>query len=277
MMKTIPLAGVLGHPIAHSKSPRLHGFWLKRMGIDGHYIPMDVTPNDLAAAFQTLPKLGFQGVNITIPHKEAALALADIVTERAAKIGAANTITFLPDGQIHADNTDGIGFIANLRDHAPSWRADRGPAAILGAGGAARAIIWALLDAGVTELRITNRTRARADALSVEFGPNLRVFDWDHAAQMLDGAMTVVNTTSLGMAGQGDFPFGFGALDARATVTDIVYNPLKTLFLSQAEAHGCTIVDGLGMLLHQAAPGFARWFGQMPQVDQDTRDVVLGI
>lgn len=276
MSHKIPLAGVLGHPIAHSKSPLLHGFWLTRMGIKGHYIPMDVAPDDLAAAFETLPKLGFRGVNVTIPHKEAALALADVITDRAATIGAANTITFMPDGKIHADNTDGIGFITNLRDRAPLWRPDAGPAAILGAGGAARAVIWALLDAGVPQVRIANRTRARADILCATFGEKLRVYDWSDTPQMLQEAMTVVNTTSLGMAGQGDFPFGFDALSARAVVTDIVYNPLKTDFLSQAEAQGCIIVDGLGMLLHQAAPGFVTWFGQMPVVDQATRDLVLG-
>jgi shikimate dehydrogenase len=270
-MTKIPLAGVIGHPISHSKSPALHGFWLQRMGIKGHYIPMDIAPEDLDSALKTLPKLGFRGINVTIPHKEAVLALADVISDAAVQIGAANTITFLPDGRIHADNTDGIGFMQNLRQFG--W-APNGVAAVLGAGGAARAVIWALLDAGLDEVRLCNRTRARADALQSVFGDRLRIYDWDQTPQMLHGAMTVVNTTSLGMAGQGEFPFDFSALNPDAWATDIVYNPLETVFLQQAKARGCRTIDGLGMLLHQAAPGFARWFGQMPVVDQACRDVV---
>lgn len=269
-MTKIPLAGVIGHPISHSKSPALHGFWLQRMGIKGHYIPMDIAPDDLASALKTLPKLGFRGINVTIPHKEAVLALADVISDAAAQIGAANTITFFPDGRIHADNTDGIGFMQNLRQFG--W-APNGVAAVLGAGGAARAVIWALLDAGLDEVRLSNRTRARADVLQSVFGDRLRIYDWDQTPLMLQGAMTVVNTTSLGMAGQGDFPFDFSALDPKAWATDIVYNPLETVFLQQAKARGCRCIDGLGMLLHQAAPGFARWFGEMPVVDQACRDV----
>lgn len=271
----IPLAGVIGHPVAHSRSPALHGFWLRRYGIKGHYVPLDIPPQDFAAALRMLPKLGFVGVNVTIPHKETLLALADRVTERAARIGAANTVTFLPDGGIEADNTDGLGFIANLQQTAPGWRPASGPAAVFGAGGAARAVVAALLDAGVPELRIANRSLARAQALQQDFGPRVTVTDWDKAETMLDGAATVVNTTALGMTGKEDFAVPLDRLAPGALATDIVYTPLKTGFLTAAEAHGALIVDGLGMLLHQAAPGFERWFGQRPVVDDETRRVVL--
>jgi shikimate dehydrogenase len=273
----IPLAGVIGHPIAHSRSPALHGYWLRRYGIKGHYVPMDVAPLDLRQVLELLPKLGFVGINVTIPHKEAVLQIADIVTDRAALIGAANTLIFRKDGRIHADNTDGSGFMANLRQRAPGWQPAAGPAAVFGAGGAARAVIAALLEVGVPEIRIANRTRPRAEAMRADFGAKLKVFDWVQAPNMLEGAATVVNTTSLGMVGKPEFRVPLDALEPTAVVTDLVYNPLKTPLLLQAEALGCTVVDGLGMLLHQAAPGFERWFGQRPEVDEATRNAVLAV
>lgn len=271
----IPLAGVIGHPIAHSRSPALHGFWLKRYGVKGHYIPMDVAPADLKEALGWLQKLGFVGANVTIPHKEAILQIADVITDRAALIGAANTLIFRKDGRIHADNTDGAGFIANLRQNAPQWNPAAGPAAVFGAGGAARAVVAALIEVGVPEIRIANRTRPRADALRADFGAKIAVYEWVQAANMLEGAATVINTTSLGMAGKAEFRVPLDALEPGAVVNDLVYNPLKTHFLAEAEARGCTIVDGLGMLLHQAAPGFERWFGPRPEVDDETRAAVL--
>lgn len=271
----IPLAGVIGHPIAHSRSPALHGFWLKRYGIKGHYIPMDVAPQDLRQVLEILPKLGFFGANVTIPHKEVILKIADVVTDRAALIGAANTLIFRKDGRIHADNTDGAGFIANLRQNAPHWNPTAGPAAVFGAGGAARAVVAALIDVGVQEIRIANRTQPRAQALRVDFGAKLQIYDWVQAPNMLEGAATVINTTSLGMSGKSDFRVPLDGLERDALVTDLVYNPLKTRFLLEAEARGCTVVDGLGMLLHQAAPGFERWFDQRPEVDEATRQAVL--
>ena len=272
----IPLAGVIGHPIAHSKSPQLHGYWLRRYGIKGFYVPMDVGHADLKNVLVTLPKLGFVGLNVTIPHKQTVLHLADIVTDRAALIGAANTLIFRKDGRIHADNTDGSGFIANLRQNAPRWMPTAGPAVVFGAGGAARAVVAALIEVGVPEIRLANRTRPRAEALRADFGAKLIVFDWVQAANMLEGAATVVNTTSLGMAGKPDFRVPLDALEKSALVTDLVYTPLKTQLLLDAKARGCTVVDGLGMLLHQAAPGFERWFGQRPELDDATRNAVLG-
>lgn len=271
----IPLAGVLGQPIAHSKSPRIHRHWLNTHGINGHYIPMEVNSADLETVIRTLPKMGFVGVNVTIPHKEAALAIADQASDRATLIGAANTLTFLPDGKIYADNTDGYGFINNLQQGAEDWDPKAGPAAILGAGGASRAVIATLLDAGVPEIMLTNRTRDRAERLREEFGTRIRVFDWVQAGNLMDDAKLVVNTTSLGMVGKPELRVPLDGLNPGTVVTDLIYAPLKTRLLATAEEAGCSVVDGLGMLLHQAVPGFERWFGQRPEVDNATRAAAL--
>ena len=274
-LNPIPLAGVIGHPIAHSKSPQIHGHWLKNMGLVGHYVPMDVAPDDLETVLRSLPKAGFVGANITIPHKEKVIEIADLVTDRAILIGAANTLIFRKDGKIHADNTDGYGFVKNLQSAGIGWNPSAGPAAMLGAGGAARAVVAALLDAGVPEILISNRTRVRAEALQQEFGKRLRVFDWVQAGNMMEYAATVVNTTSLGMLGKPPLRVPLDGLQKGAVVTDLVYAPLKTNLLLTAEEMGCRTVDGLGMLLYQAVPGFERWFGQRPTVDSATRAAAL--
>lgn len=274
-MKSIPLAGVIGSPIAHSKSPRLHQHWLRRYGILGHYIPMDVRADDLEVVLTTLPKMGFIGVNVTIPHKEHVLSLADVVTDSAALIGSANTLTFRPDGKLYADNTDGFGFMENLKQGAPGWNPSLGPAAVIGAGGAARAVISALIEAGVPEIRLSNRTKNRAEALQREFGNKVVVYDWVQAGNALEDAVLVVNASSLGMQGKPDMRVPLDALSNRAVVTDLVYTPLETPLLSHAKSIGCITVDGLGMLLHQAAPGFERWFGKRPDVDEELRQVLL--
>ena len=271
----IPLAGVIGSPIAHSKSPRLHRHWLAKYGIAGDYVPLHVEKDDLREVLRALPKMGFVGANVTIPHKVAVLDIADQVSDRATLIGAANTLIFHEDGKIIADNTDGYGFLANLKQGAPDWRPDLGPAAVLGAGGAARAVIVSLLDAGVPEILLANRTRTKADVLRSEFGSRVRVFEWVQAGNMIEAATTVVNTTSLGMVGSPELRVPLDGLQPGTVVTDLVYNPLRTHLLDEAEKAGCTVVDGLGMLLHQGVPGFERWFGVRPEVDQVTRDAVL--
>ena len=271
----IPLAGVIGNPIAHSKSPRLHRHWLAKYGIAGDYVPLHVDKDDLAGVLRALPKMAFVGANVTIPHKVAALEIADQVSDRASLIGAANTLIFHEDGKIIADNTDGYGFLANLKQGASDWRPDLGPAAVLGAGGAARAVIVSLLDAGVPEILLANRTRTKADVLRSEFGSRVRVFEWVQAGNMIEAATTVVNTTSLGMVGSPELRVPLDGLQPGTVVTDLVYNPLRTHLLDEAEKAGCTVVDGLGMLLHQGVPGFERWFGVRPEVDQATRDAVL--
>jgi shikimate dehydrogenase len=275
VLPRIPLAGVIGSPIAHSKSPALHGHWLKTYGIRGYYIPMEVSADNLAEVLRALPKAGFVGVNVTVPHKEAVLEIADLVTDRATLIGAANTLIFRRDGKIHADNTDGYGFIENLRQNAPDWNPAAGPAAVLGAGGAARAVVASLLDVGVPEILISNRTRIRAEALQHDFGKRLQVVDWVQAGNMLEAAATVVNTTSLGMLGKPELRVPLDGLQKGALVTDLVYAPLQTRLLRVAQEMGCVTVDGLGMLLHQAVPGFERWFGYRPTVDASIRAAVL--
>ncbi|CUK13787.1 Shikimate dehydrogenase [Ruegeria denitrificans] len=274
--KKIPLAGVIGHPIAHSKSPQLHGHWLKKYGLAGHYIPMEVAPEDLEAVLRALPNAGFVGANVTVPHKEAALRIADHVSERALVIGAANTLVFHEDGTIHADNTDGYGFMENLRSGAPHWVPSDGPAVVFGAGGAARAVLQGLLEAGVPRIFLTNRTRTRADQLQDEFGDRITVVDWVQAGNFIDEAELVVNTTSLGMQGQPELRVPLDGLQPGTVVTDLVYAPLQTNLLQAADDAGCTTVDGLGMLLHQAVPGFERWFGTRPEVTDDLRAAVLG-
>ena len=273
--KRIPLAGVIGSPVAHSRSPNVHRHWLTTYGIRGHYIPMDVSRNDLEKVIRMLPSMGFVGVNITIPHKEAVMAIADKITDRATLIGAVNTLIFRRDGTILGDNTDGYGFFENLRSGAPDWDPKAGPAVVLGAGGASRAVIASLTGAGVPEVLLSNRTRVRADKLKEEFGHRVRVVDWVQAGNILEEAALVVNTTSLGMVGNPELRVPLDGLRPGTTVTDLVYTPLKTHFLQVAEAAGCITVDGLGMLLHQAVPGFERWFGVRPVVDVATRAAAL--
>lgn len=272
---TVRLAGVIGDPVAHSKSPVLHGHWLRRHGIRGYYVPLHVTQANLAEVFRALPRMGFRGVNVTIPHKEQALKLADTITDRAALIGAANTITFNRNGKVQADNTDGAGFIANIRQAAPGWRAADGPAIVLGAGGASRAIVSALLAEGAPKVILANRTRARAEALRDHLGARVDLLDWTRVGEALEEAATLVNATALGMEGGQPLNVDLGRLTSATLVTDLVYTPLKTQLLADAEAIGCPVVDGLGMLLHQAAPGFERWFGVKPVVDEDLRQAVL--
>ena len=272
--RKVPIAAVLGAPVAHSRSPKLFRHWLNQYGIEGHYVPLHVEQADLPQVLQALPAMGFVGCNVTIPHKEKVLELADVITDRAALIGAANTVTFR-DGKVFADNTDGHGFVANLRQGAPGWEPKSGAAAVLGAGGAARAVIHSLLELGVLNIRLANRSRLRAEALRNEFGPKITVYDWVKASDMFEGAATVVNTTSLGMEGKAPFKVPLDTLEPTAVVGDLVYTPLKTDFLQVAEGLGCQVVDGLGMLLHQAVPGFERWFGVEPAVEAATRDAVL--
>ena len=274
-MTRLPLAAVIGAPIAHSRSPRLFAHWLRKHGLPGHYIPIEVPGDKLEETLRLMPSLGFVGINVTIPYKEKVMEIADVVTDRAKVIGAANTISFQEDGTIHADNTDGYGFIENLKQGAPDWVPSSGPAAVFGAGGAARGVIASLLDAGVPEIRLTNRSRDRAEQLQADFGNQVQVYDWAQAGNIIDDAATVVNTSSLGMTGKPEFRVPLDGLTADMLVTDIVYTPLQTRLLKEAEAAGCSVVDGLGMLLHQAVPGFERWFGERPEVDDATRAAVL--
>jgi shikimate dehydrogenase len=263
------LAGVLGWPVAHSRSPLLHGTWLERHGVDGAYLPLPVRPERFADSVRALADLGFRGANVTIPHKEAAFAVCDRVAPSAERAGAVNTLVFR-DGRIEGSNTDGFGFAENCAQSVPGWRAAAGPAVLLGAGGAARAIAAALLDAGCPRLVLVNRTPARAEALARGLGGPVEVAERPPLAE----ASLLVNTTSLGMAGQPALELDISPLPAGAVVADIVYVPLETPLLAAARARGLPAVDGLGMLLHQARPGFEAWFGAVPAVDAALRDAV---
>lgn len=275
MMTTLPLAGVLGYPIAHSKSPKMHGYWLQQNNIAGHYVPLSVAPDDFKSVVRTLPKMGFVGANVTLPHKLSALEIATEVSERARLIGAANTLTFGSNGEIYADNTDGYGFITNIKTAAPNWSAKGGPALVLGAGGAARAIISALKEDGVPKIYLANRTREKSELLAHDFGDAIAVIDWQDIPQYLDHAATLINTTSLGMLGKDDMTVDLSNLTNRTLVTDIVYTPLETGLLKAAKEKGCQTVDGLGMLIYQGIPGFEKWFGVTPTVTQELRDLLL--
>jgi shikimate dehydrogenase len=264
------LAGVIGWPISHSRSPRLHGYWIERHGIDGAYVPLAVEPAQVAQALRMLALVGFRGVNVTVPHKEAALAAVDTLDDDARRIGAVNTVTMKPDGSLAGSNTDGIGFLSHLRASAPTWDTS-GAAVVIGAGGAARAVVVALIGAGVGEIRLVNRTRERAEELARAFGGPVRVLPWVARNAALEDAALVVNTTTLGMIDQPPLDLDLDALPSAACVFDCVYAPLATPLLTAARARGLVAVDGLGMLIHQARPGFEAWFGIAPEVDNDLR------
>jgi shikimate dehydrogenase len=269
------LAGIIGWPVAHSRSPVLHGYWLQRYGIDGAYVPMAVKPENLRRALQTLPALGFAGCNITIPHKEEALHLVDSHEASALRAGGVNTVVLDAGGKLIGSSTDGYGFIAALRAIVPSFAPAQAPSVVLGAGGAARAVVAALLDHGAQEIRLVNRTPERAARLAKDLGGEVRGIAWDKRGDALAGAGLLVNATSLGMEGQPALELPLHALPTEALVNDIVYVPLETPLLAAARARGNRCVDGLGMLLHQAQPGFKAWFGVEPAVDDGLRQAVL--
>ena len=269
------LAGVMGWPVGHSLSPVLHGHWLDGLGIDGAYVPLAVAPENFAEVLKALAKMGFRGVNVTVPHKEAALAAVDDADALARRIGAVNTIVVGADGRLTGTNTDGFGFLENLKEGAPGWNPTAGPAVVLGAGGAARAVAVALIDAGAPDIKLINRTRARADRIAQDLGGPVTVHDWDDRAALLANANLLVNTTTLGMTGKDPLEIALDALPTAALVNDIVYAPLETGLLAAARARGNPAVDGLGMLLHQARPGFEAWFGAAPQVTPDLRACIL--
>ncbi|WP_376957886.1 shikimate dehydrogenase [Azospirillum sp. A26] len=274
------IAGVMGWPIGHSRSPRLHGFWLRQYGIDGAYVPLAVAPERAEQAIRALPALGFRGCNVTVPLKEIAFRTVDRLDGTARRMGAVNTIVVAEDGALEGGNTDGFGFIENLRAEQPDWTAERGPATVIGAGGAARAVVVALLDAGAPEVRLVNRTRARAEELAADLaavglGSGVAVVDWVSRETALDGASLLVNTTTQGMAGQPALELSLRALPASAVVNDIVYVPLETPLLAEARTRGNPVAGGIGMLLHQARPGFKAWFGVEPQVTPDLTRFVL--
>jgi shikimate dehydrogenase len=272
------LAGIMGWPVAHSRSPLLHGFWLDDRGIDGAYVPLPVRPERIGEALRALPILGFRGCNLTIPHKQTALSVVDRVEPLARRIGAVNTVIVAPDGTLEARNTDVFGFRENLREAVPNWHPANGPAVVLGAGGSARAVVAALTDAGIAEIRIVNRTLTRAEMVARDLSTSttqITVHSWDAARAVQREAGLLVNTTSLGMVGEPPLVFDLSELPPVAPVVDIVYVPLETGLLAAARQRGHPVVDGLGMLLHQGRPGFEAWFGAPVRVTRELRAAIV--
>jgi len=260
------LAGVMGWPVAHTRSPAIHNHWIAHYGLKGAYVQLPVQPARLEAAIRGLPALGFAGCNITVPHKISAMAWMDEVHPAAQRIEAINTVVVREDGSLLGVNNDGVGYIQSLRDADPAWRADTGPALVLGAGGAARAIVVALLDEGVPELRICNRTQEKAQAFRDAFGDRVKVIPWSERNAAMAGVSLLVNTTTQGMHGQPALDVALDDLPAHAMVSDAIYIPLETPLLAAARQKGHRTVNGLGMLLNQARPAFKAWFGVMPEI-----------
>jgi shikimate dehydrogenase len=268
------LAGVMGWPVMHSRSPALHGFLFKQHGLNGAYVPLAVRPEGLQAALRALPALCFSGCNLTIPHKERALAFVDRVDDAARKIGAISCVTVEADGSLSATNNDHFGYIEGLLEAYPDFRFDAGPIAVIGAGGGARGVIYGLVDRGAREIRLANRNRARAEALKRDIGGPIEVLSWDERADMLAGAALLVNTTSQGMSGHPPLALDLDRLPQGALVSDIVYIPAETPLLAAARARGNRTVNGLGMLLHQARPAWKSWFGIDPEITAELRAAI---
>lgn len=264
--RTFALAGLMGWPVAHSRSPDIHNHWLAEHGLRGAYVLLPVAPGNLQQALRALPVLGFAGCNLTIPHKVAAMALVDRVDPVARRIGAVNTVVVQADGSLAGFNNDGFGFVESLRDEVPGWRADAGPVTVIGAGGAARAVLVGLVEQGAQEIRLCNRSADKAQQLAAELGGPIRAVPWEMRHAALADAALLVNTTSQGMSGQAPLDLSLDALPLQALVSDLVYVPLETPLLADARARGNPTVGGLGMLLHQARPAFAAWFGAVPAV-----------
>ncbi len=268
------LAGLMGCPVAHSRSPNIHNHWIAEYGLRGAYVLLPVAPANLAQALRALPVLGFAGCNLTIPHKVAAMALVDSVEPVARRIGAINTIVVQPDGSLAGSNTDGFGYIQSLLAEVPDWRADAGPVVMMGAGGAARGVLASLAEQGAKEIRVCNRSPDKAQQLAAELGGPVTAVPWEERHGALAGAALLVNTTSQGMSGQPPLDLVLDELPRTALVSDLIYVPLQTPLLAAARARGNRCVGGLGMLLHQARPGFAAWFGRMPEVTAPLRALV---
>lgn len=267
-------ACVIGWPIEHSRSPLIHGYWLRRYGIDGAYTREAVRPEDAEQFLKGLALRGLAGCNVTVPHKETAFRVADRRDAAAAAIGAANTV-WLEGGRLCCANTDAYGFMTHLDRSVPGWKMAGAPAAVLGAGGAARAVVHGFLEAGVGQIRVFNRSMERAEELARHFGSKVVAMPWTERSEAAAAASVLVNTTTLGMKGAGDPGIDFARFDPRCVVCDIVYVPLETTFLAAARAKGLRTVDGLGMLLHQAVPGFEHWFGVRPEVTDELRALIV--
>ncbi len=268
------LAGVMGHPVAHSRSPVIHNHWIAQYKLKGSYVLLPVEPSNLHDALKGLKALGFAGCNVTIPHKVEAMKAMDWLHPVAKQMGAINTIVLQPDGALHGFNNDGYGYIQSIKDAKADWRADAGPITVLGAGGAARAIVLSLINEGAQEIRLINRTKSKAEHLAQEFGSVVRVVDWSERANALNGVAMLVNTTNQGMHGQPELDLQLNELPTSALVSDAIYIPLQTPLLAQAKKRGNATVNGLGMLLNQARPAFQAWFGVLPEITPELHKAI---
>lgn len=268
------MAGVMGWPVMHSRSPMIHNFWFLEHGLAGSYVPLAIRPEGLRAALRALHPLGFSGCNVTIPHKQEAMKIVDEIDESARKIGAISCVTVRPDGTLLGSNNDAYGFIRNIEHTMPAWRADAGPIVVIGAGGGSRAVCYGLMQSGAKEIRLVNRQLARAEAIATEFGAPIKAYPWEQRHDFLSGAAMLVNTTSQGMVGQTALDLRLDKLPTTALVTDIVYIPLETPLLAAAKARGNPTVAGLGMLLHQGPLAWQKWFGLEPKVSDALRELV---
>jgi shikimate dehydrogenase len=268
------MAGLMGWPVMHSRSPKIHNFWLAKYGLNGTYVPLAIQAEGLRAALRALPALGFAGCNLTIPHKEAAFEIVDRVDPLARRIGAINCVVVAPDGSLDGYNYDGFGYVQSILEAHPNWRADAGPIVVVGAGGGARAVLVSLVDRGAQEIRLVNRSPERAQTLAREFGAPIEAVAWKERHAALAGAAMLINTTSQGMAGQPALDLVLDKLPASALVSDIIYVPRETPLLAAARARGNRTVNGLGMLLNQARPAFQAWFGVMPEVTAELRAMI---
>lgn len=268
------LAGVMGWPVAQSRSPILHNYWIQKYNLNGRYVPLPVEPERLAEAVRGLRALGFRGCNVTMPHKVNIMALLDSVTDTARRIGAINTVVVGEDGKLSGTNNDGNGYFYNLLDVAPGFKPDAGPIAILGAGGAARAVLVALVERGAKEIRLINRTFERAEAIAKEFGAAVRALPWERRSDAIGDVVLLTNATNQGMTGKPALDISLDRLPRQTLVSDLIYVPPETPFLTTAHQRGNITVNGLGMLLHQARPAFKAWFGVMPDITTDLRATV---
>ena len=275
MANNYVMAGVMGWPVAHSRSPVIHNHWIRQYGLQGAYGLFPVQPNKLEDAIRGLPALGLAGCNITIPHKVNAMKLMDVVDPLARRVGAINTIVVTPEGALHGFNNDGFGYIQSLVDAKPDWKANAGPVTVLGAGGAARAVVLSLLDQGASEIRLLNRTRDKAQALCDEFGAGIQVVDWSERHEALIGVALLVNTTNQGMHGEPELDLRLDLLPSTTLVSDAIYIPLETALLRNARLRGNATVNGLGMLLNQARPAFHAWFGVMPEITPELQQAIM--
>ncbi len=268
------MAGVMGWPVMHSRSPMMHNYWMEQQVLAGTYVFLEIKPGELEPALRALHPLGFAGCNLTIPHKLDAMTIVDEVDDTAKKIGAISCVVVREDGSLFGTNNDWLGFLGNIKQQQPEWRADSGPCTVIGAGGGGRAVVYALLNEGAQEVRLVNRTTEKAQIIADEFGGPITVYPWEERHDLLEGTLTVVNVTNQGMVGEAPLDINLDQLPTTAIAADIIYTPLESPFLAAARERGNQAIGGLGMLIHQGPAAWTRWFGVEPTVTDELREMM---